>query len=154
MSERKELSATLIAIAVRPPKTRDICELQKVRVTCEAGVQGDKRSRPGRRQVTLMSSAAWQAVCDELGQDLPWTTRRANFLVDDLPLEESSGARIQIGELLLEVTGETDPCRLMDKAREGLLEALKPNWRGGVTCRVLQEGEVEVGQTVSFSVPR
>jgi len=144
-------TARLLAIAVRPSGSREMRELQRAGVSVEAGLEGDKRSRPGRRQVTLMSLEVWQQVCAELGAALPWTTRRANLLVDDLPLYLSHGGRIRIGEVELEITGETDPCAKMEAARPGLLEALRPDWRGGVTCRVLKGGELLVGQPVEMS---
>ncbi|MDH5545283.1 MAG: MOSC domain-containing protein [Gammaproteobacteria bacterium] len=143
--------SALIGIAIRPPGKRDMLELQHVRITREMGVEGDKRSRPGKRQVTLMSLSSWQQACAELGVELHWTTRRANLLVDQLPLQEQVGAHIRIGDLVLEVTGETDPCKRMEEASPGLLEALKPDWRGGVTCRVIESGDINIGQTVIMS---
>jgi MOSC domain-containing protein YiiM len=142
--------ARLIGIAVRPPGTREMRELPQAAIDEETGLVGDKRSRPGRRQVTLMSQAAWQQVCAELGETLPWTVRRANLLVDQLPLFRTTGGRIRIGEVELEITGETDPCNKMETARTGLFEALRPGWRGGVTCRVLRGGELVVGEDVEL----
>jgi MOSC domain-containing protein YiiM len=142
--------ARLIGIAVRPAGTREIRELERAAIDMETGLAGDKRSRPGRRQVTLMSLAAWQQACAELGESLPWTTRRANLLVDELPLYRTAGGRIHIGEVVLEITGETDPCNKMEAARAGLFEALRPQWRGGVTGWVLRGGELVVGRDVEL----
>jgi MOSC domain-containing protein YiiM len=144
------MMATLIGIAIRPPKSRDIRELDMVDMTEAEGIIGDKRSRPGKRQVTLMSQAAWNDCCRALGSRLPWTTRRANLLVDELPLEESTGKYILLASAVLEITGETDPCRLMEEAHPGLEEALKPNWRGGVTCRVIKGGALKIGMEASL----
>ena len=36
----------------------------------------------------------------------------------------------------------------MDEEAEGLRETLIPDWRGGVGCRVLQGGEIAVGDAV------
>jgi len=143
--------ATLIGIAVRPKKTRDINELGSVEISKTDGVAGDKRSRPGKRQVTLMSKNAWDIACRELNIDLPWTVRRANLLVDDLPLKETTGQFILCGDLVLEITGETDPCKLMETTQPGLLKALIPDWRGGVTCRVLQGGTLTIGMDATLS---
>lgn len=144
-------TARLLAIAVRPPDSREMRELQQAGISVETGLEGDKRCRPGRRQVTLMTLKAWQQACAELGETLPWTTRRANLLVDELPLYLSTGGRICIGGVELEITGETDPCSQMEDARTGLFKALLPEWRGGVTCRVLQGGTLEVGQAVELT---
>ena len=61
---------------------------------------------------------------------------------------ETKGNRLKIGDVLLEITGETDPCFRMDEQQEGLQEALRPHWRGGVTCRVLSEGQIAVGDEI------
>lgn len=143
-------TATLLEIAVRPVGSREMRLVSSAAVQVDSGLAGDKRSRPGRRQLTLMSRAVWQQVCAELGTELAWTTRRANLLVDDLPLYRSTGARIRIGEVELEITGETDPCAKMEAAHSGLFEALKPDWRGGVTCRVLRGGMLSTGQHVKL----
>ena len=143
--------AKLIGIAVRPAGPHDINELDNVQISTTDGVAGDKRSRPGKRQVTLMSKDAWDIACKELDINIPWTIRRANLLVDDLPLKETTGQFIHCGELILEITGETDPCKLMEAAQSGLLKALKPDWRGGVTCRVLHGGSVTIGMETTLS---
>lgn len=112
------------------------------------GLEGDFRGRTRNRQVTVLSREAWAAACAAVGADLPWTTRRANLLVEGLDLEETTGQRLHIGEVVLEITGETRPCTRMEEAHAGLREALTPGWRGGVTCRVVTPGTVRTGATV------
>jgi MOSC domain-containing protein YiiM len=123
-------------------------ELQEATVSMASGVNHDSRGRPGDRQVTVLSRRGWQAALHELGKDVPWTTRRANLLVDDLDLENSTGSEICIGDLRLLITRETDPCSRMDDQYDGLTNALKPNWRGGVCCRVINDGVIRVGDTI------
>ena len=135
----------LIGIAIRPPQTKTIKELDCVEMTNSEGIVGDKRSHPGKRQVTLMSLSAWNTVCKELNIKLAWTCRRANLLVDNLPLVQSTGKKIFIGDTILEVTGETDPCKQMEEVHPGLLKALIPDWRGGVSCRVIKGGTLKLG---------
>ncbi len=152
--------ATLLGIAVKPKPRQPMQTRHSAVLSPEQGLHGDCRGKPGRRQITLMSQAAWEVACRVLAATgtadlfaeagLPWTTRRANLLVDDLPLCQSTGARIVLDEAILEVTGETDPCQRMEAACPGLFDALRPDWRGGVTCRVLQGGEIAVGMTVAW----
>jgi MOSC domain-containing protein YiiM len=67
-------------------------------------------------------------------------------------LPRALGGIVRIGSLLLEVTYPTTPCRRMDQARAGLMRALYPDWRGGVTCRVLEGGRVAIGDPVAVLV--
>jgi len=137
--------ATLLGIAVRPHGETHMRELQQAELSCERGVEGDSRGKPGRRQVTLLSLSGWKAACEELGIERHWMDRRANLLVDALPLELSTGRHIVIGDALLEITGETDPCERMEAVHPGLFNALAKGWRGGVTCRVVRGGLLEPG---------
>jgi len=66
-----------------------------------------------------------------------------------LRLPRALGAIVGIGPILLEVTYPTTPCKRMDEAREGLMGALYPEWRGGVTFRVLEGGRVALGDSVA-----
>ena len=143
-------TAKLLGIAIKPKRLQPMQTLAAVKLSVELGLVGDSRGKPGLRQVTLLSHAAWRVACAELGVDLPWTTRRANFLVDELPLFQSTGSHIVIGQAVLEITGETDPCSRMEKAQSGLFEALRRDWRGGVCCRVTQGGLLELGMDLEL----
>ena len=108
----------------------------------------DNADRGGRRQVTLISAEAWAAACAVLGHDVDPVTRRANVLLSGVDLSQTRGHVIRLGQAELEVTTETVPCRLMDFAHDGLMEALKPEWRGGVSARVRTPGPVAIGDPV------
>ena len=139
----------LVGIARREKKRAPMEMLEQAEVSDLTGVAKDFRGKPGKRTVTVISARAWRDVCAELGQDIPWTTRRANLLVDDIDLPRSIGQSIEVGDVRLEVTMEVDPCFRMDEQVEGLKAALQPDWRGGVGCIVLQNGSVSIGDPVT-----
>jgi len=127
--------------------------LAEARITIEGGVSGDCRGvlKPGgrgRRQVTLISAGGWEEAIAELGTRISWEQRRANLLVSGLKLENSTGARVRIGDAVLEISGECDPCSRMEELAPGLKAALTPNWRGGATARVIAEGSIAIGDEV------
>lgn len=146
--------ATLLGIAIKPRPRDKMLLCEQALLDTENGLIGDCCGKPGKRQITLLSLKDWQAACATLGLELTWQTRRANLLVDQLPLYQSTGSKIQLGEALLEITGETDPCERMEQAQTGLFQALLPEWRGGVTCRVLRGGAIHLGMTVELHSPR
>ena len=145
--------AELLGIAIKPTGEIEMRSCNQAMLTTDAGVVGDSRGKPGPRQVTLLSLADWNAACGELGVELDWIKRRANLLVDDLPLHQSKGLRLSLGDALLEITGETDPCARMEKVHQGLFDRLASHWRGGVTCRVLKGGELIKGMLVELHKP-
>ena len=140
----------LIGIARRDKKRAPMETLDSAEISTESGVAGDSRGKPGKRQVTLLSSAAWDAACAELGQEIAWTTRRSNLLIEGLDLPNEAGHVIAIGDVRLKTTMEVDPCFRMDEQVEGLKKALQPDWRGGVGCEVLESGTVSTGDTVEL----
>lgn len=143
----------LRGISIRKQSKAPMEELQAGWVTVDHGVEGDYRGKPGSRQVTVLSLEAWRDACAALGMELPWTTRRANLLVEGIRFSRASvGDLLRIGALELEIVKETDPCQRMDAAQPGLKAALRPDWRGGVCCRVRKSGHVSVGDEVEVIV--
>ena len=140
----------LLGIGVRSAKHAYMETKKRVHITAQSGVEGDYRGRYGPRQITVLSQEAWNEACEEVQADLAWTTRRANLLIGGIGLEQTTRKILQIGEVRLAITGETDPCKRMDIDRQGLREALMPAWRGGVTCFVLTEGQIQVGDEVAL----
>ncbi|MFO1049738.1 MAG: MOSC domain-containing protein [Geminicoccaceae bacterium] len=124
-------------------------ELAEAELSPERGVEGDFRGRPGRRQLVLLAAEDWADALADLGEETsPWTVRRANLLVEGVELSRGPAARLRIGEALVELTGECDPCEVMDRQRPGLRAALEPDWRGGRTARVIEGGRLRVGDAV------
>ena len=140
----------LAGIARREKKRAAMETLESAMISVETGVANDSRGKPGKRQVTLLSAAAWQAACSDIGADAPWTTRRSNLLIEGLDLPREAGRVIAIGDVRLRTTVEVDPCSRMDEQVPGLTAALQPDWRGGVGCEVLAGGTVSVGDEVSL----
>jgi MOSC domain-containing protein YiiM len=147
------MAGTLAGIArhARPRRVMEV--LERVRVTVEAGLDGDFRGvvKPGgkrRRQVTLIERCDWDAAMAALGTDHHWSVRRVNLLVDRIDLPQRSGAQVRIGPVLLEITGECDPCSRMEEIEPGLKAALTPDWRGGALARVIEGGALAVGDAI------
>ena len=102
------------------------------------------------RQVTVLAAEAWADVEATLGVSVDPALRRANLLVDGLALAGTTGRVLRVGDLRLEITGETKPCHQMDASVSGLRDALEPDWRGGVHGVVLGDATVRVGAPVSW----
>ena len=139
----------LAGIARREKKRAEMEQLSNADVSVETGIACDSRGKPGIRQVTLLGAKDWQLACDELGVEIPWTARRANLLIEAMDLPKDAGHMIEIGTVRLQTTVEVDPCSRMDEAQQGLRQALVPNQRGGIACRVIEGGRISVGDSVN-----
>lgn len=145
------VKAELIGIARKARSHAPMETLDRIDITTELGLDGDFRGKLRRRQVTILAEEGWQAACNAIDRgDLDWTTRRANLYVRGIDLPRTKGAKLSIGNVVFEITGETDPCNRMEDAAPGLKEAMTPDWRGGVTCRVVESGSVALGDDVSL----
>ena len=143
---------TIKAIAIKSKPHEAMQELDTAQVSVERGVVGDFRGAQPGRQVTILSETQWQKACAEVGTELPWTTRRANLLLDGIEFDASFvGKTVRIGEVVLEVTEETNPCSRMDAQHRGLTAALTPEWRGGICCNVIKPGNISIGDHVEFT---
>jgi MOSC domain-containing protein YiiM len=129
--------------------------VESVMVARDQGLDGDYRGarasqKPGRkRQVSLIEAEGVTAAIAEAGASLDWSDCRRNLLVEGLRLPRTEGARVQVGDaLIIEITGECDPCERMDALHDGLRAALMPDWRGGFLGRVIEDGEIAVGDAI------
>ena len=141
---------TVIGLARRKKLRGEIELVESVYIDRKTGLSGDIRGTAKNRQVTLLSNRSWDDVCRELKEEIPWTYRRANILIDNFDFIKKSGYRIQVGEVILQVTRETDPCPRMDEQLQGLTNALLLDWRGGVCCNVIEGGDVNLGSEVKI----
>lgn len=60
----------------------------------------------------------------------------------------SMGQRMRVGEALLEVTKECEPCHQMDAIRQGLQDAMRG--RRGILCRVVESGRIRRGDQIEI----
>jgi len=144
------MTAILAGIAIAERRKGPMVQCDRADVTVDAGILGDARGTFRKRQITVLFLPSWVEACAEVSADLPWTMRRANFLVDGMTAPQRPGSRLRVGDVVLEVTQETHPCEVMERAHPGLREALRPDWRGGVCCSVLVGGHVAVGDPVTL----
>lgn len=107
----------------------------------------------GWRQVTLISRERWEKVDADLGLVVDPALRRANVLVSGLELADSRGQFLTIGEVRLEIRGETRPCRLMEESQAGLKDALDADWGGGAFAYVHGGGTIRRGDAITLADP-
>ena len=148
------MTGRLAAIAMKTKPRQPMQALMQANVSLEAGIEGDFRGAFPGRQITIVFAEDWRAALADLAPDAPWTLRRANLLLEGIANPQTHGGTLAVGPVLLEITGETTPCSIMEKQLAGLREALTPEWRGGLTANVISAGRIAVGDPVSWVVSR
>ena len=114
------------------------------------GLVGDVSFGRRKRQVTLIEKEIFDVLGDRFSGSIKPEMRRANFMVTGIELNETVGRILSIGDLKVEIFGETKPCKIMDDGCQGLREALVDEWKGGVYGCVLNDAAVKVGDVVSW----
>jgi MOSC domain-containing protein YiiM len=122
--------------------------LQQARVHANYGLEEDWRSHRDRSgQLTLIEAEALEDVARHLGHSIPPGASRRQIMVRGLVLNEMIGRHLRLGPVLVYVEAPCDPCRRMETTVGPGAQAAMEN-RGGVRCRVLEGGELRIGDRV------
>lgn len=128
----------------------------RLRLLAGEGVEGDRylfgtgyySNKPeAGRQVTLFEMETLEALARDEGVRLAPHEHRRNVTVRGVPLNHLVGARFLIGTVLVEATRLSTPCLYLEKLTGK--SVFKPLLhRSGLNCRILQGGEIRVGDTL------
>ena len=136
-------------IGLRPARDVPMVRSTRVFATAGKGLQGDRyASGSGKRGVTLIQAEHLPVIAALSAQDeLDPARLRRNLVVSGLPIVALKGRRFRIGEVLLEGTGDCDPCSRMEaELGPGGYNAMRQH--GGLCARVLEGGWITLGDDV------
>lgn len=136
-------------IGVRPKRRAPMSVQEAVLLDPIQGVIGDRYAgRSGERHVTLISREHLAAIAGFLGQDVQPEQLRRNIVTSGINLLALKDKRFQLGEAVLEMTGECHPCSRMEETfGPGGYNAVRGH--GGITARVLEGGAVRLGDALT-----
>ena len=136
-------------IGLRPAREVPMVATARVFANAGKGLQGDRYgSGSGKRGVTLIQAEHLPVIAALSAHPAvaPAQLRR-NLVVSGLPLVALKGRRFRIGEVVLEGTGECDPCSRMEAALgAGGFNAMRNH--GGLCARIVQGGWIALGDAV------
>lgn len=139
-------------IGLRPEKRLPLQSVPEVKVEVGQGLVGDHyRGSSGKREVTLIQGEHLDGVAAILRKDQidPRLTRR-NIVVRGINLLSFANRRLQIGDVILEMTGPCEPCsRMEENLGPGGYNAMRGH--GGICTRVIQSGTIRVGDEIRLA---
>lgn len=137
-------------IGLRPARRAAVTTPAAAKLIAGHGVEGDHYDsrRNGPRQVTLIAAEDLAATAAFLGLSAisPELLRR-NLVVSGINLVALKDRRFRVGTALLEGSGECAPCSRMEELLgPGGYNAVRGH--GGITARVIEGGEIGIGDVV------
>lgn len=139
----------LEAIWVKCMKRGAMDSVKQAKFKIGVGIIGNANQR-GRRQVTIIEREVWSRLMNDLNGNLSPSSRRANLLISGLSLKNSRNRILSIGSCRVRIFGETKPCDRMEEVLHGLERAMTEAWAGGAFGEVLDDGDIWVGDFVSW----
>ena len=152
MDDGRARNGRVEAIWIKRVKLGPMDPVERATAVEQRGLVGNA-NQGGTRQVTIIEKEVFDRLEETLGPTVDPAMRRANVMVSGVRLEERRGHMLHLGECVIQLVGETRPCERMDEALPGLRKALEPDWRGGAYGRVVQGGEIRVGDEVWLEAP-
>ncbi len=143
------MQAQVLALAVKTAVGGPMREIDRSVGQVDGGLDCPVQPSPDRG-ITFLAARQWDQVNEELGTEMPWHARRANVLLDADGLADLLGRTVTVGDLRVEIMGETVPCGTMEAIQPGLTRALAPECRGGVYGRILRGGTIRVGDALTI----
>lgn len=125
---------------------------ESVEVEAGKGIVGDRYHGTKHRHVTVQSRDSLDEAAAVFGAEVASELTRRNVTVSGGVVPRDPGARLRIGDVLLEAVRVAAPCKLLDDTiGRGAQEALRR--RAGTVFRVLEGGTIAVGDPVEVSEP-
>jgi MOSC domain-containing protein YiiM len=138
-------------IGLRPARRMPMLTPEQALLVAGQGIEGDRyrSSHDGPRQVTLIAAEDLAAIAAFLGiEALAPEPLRRNLVTAGINLAALKGQRLRIGATLLEPSGDCAPCSRMEEVLgPGGYNAVRGH--GGITARVIEGGEVRIGDVVA-----
>lgn len=145
------MSATVVAVSLSAQRGMSKHPVDAIELRADWGVVDDAHAGPWHRQVALL---AWEDVLEAQARGLQVDAGSfaENIATQGLVLLELPvGARLHIGDALLEITQIGKPHDEPDVIHKLVGDSVIP--RRGIFCRVLQGGTVKAGMEIDVTLP-
>lgn len=160
LTQQFSQSGRLEAIYLRPARGASCIQAESATAITNLGLIGDRTSNtPSRnllgskRQVTLIQAEHLAVIATLIGKPVDAAILRRNLVVSGINLLAAKSLfkdqpmHLQIGDVILEVTGPCEPCSKMEVTLgNGGYNAMRGH--GGVTAKVIKGGEIRLSDSI------
>ena len=112
----------------------------------EKGVLEDKYYDKDIQRSVLIASDESYKLASENGIDVPYSALGENILIDYNPYNLKSGARLSIGDLVLEISQNCTLCNSLSKVDKRLPKLLRND--RGIFAKVISNGIINKGDNI------
>jgi len=141
------VSPTVVALHVAKATRLPMQAKEMVEVEAGKGIVGDRYHGTKHRHVTVQSRESLDEAAQVYGAEVPSHLTRRNITLSHGVVPREAGARLRIGDVVLEAVRVAAPCKLLDDTiGAGAQEALRR--RAGTVYRVLEGGVITLGDVV------
>jgi MOSC domain-containing protein YiiM len=146
MAERPA-QVTVTHLFTAPARHAPMEPRTEIAVEAGSGIVGDRYHGTRHRHVSVQSATSLAEAAARLGADVPPAATRRAVTVSHGRVPSEPGARLRVGEVVLEVVRVAAPCRVIDdNLGAGGQAALRR--RGGSVLRALTSGTIALGDVV------
>lgn len=139
----EEKSGFVVSLQICEAHRAPMQTLQAVKALENLGLEGDRHALPdGSRQVLLIEEETLKRLGVPIGAVKENITTRGIALMNLAP-----GTRLQMRDVVFELTKPCTPCERMEEIRPGLRDELQG--QRGMLARVLRGGEIRVGDAIA-----
>ncbi|WP_433788129.1 MOSC domain-containing protein [Actinomycetospora sp. CA-101289] len=143
------MTSRVAALHTAPERGAPMVTVDRIEAEAGRGVVGDRHHGTRHRHVSVQSQDDLDAATAALGAPVTPAATRRTLTLDHGVVPTTPGARLVVGDVVLEVVRRAAPCRVMDtEIGPGAARALHD--RGGAICRVLTSGTIAVGDGVEL----
>ncbi len=140
--------AKVLAVCISEEKGTPKHEVASVFARPDHGIEGDAHAGNWHRQVSLLGKESVDKVQRQIDFPLQHGAFAENILTEGLILYELPvGTRLRVGETLMEVTQIGKECHFGCAIRRATGDCVMP--REGIFCKVLEEGNIKAGDSLT-----
>jgi len=146
---------TLLSIHTAAEGRAAMVPQDAARLIAGQGIEGDRYATgrghysafPDIREVTLIETETLTALRRDHQIDLLPQEHRRNLTTENVPLNHLVGRQFRVGAVVLEGGRLNTPCRYLELVTGKTVNDLLIH-RSGLNCRIIESGEIRVGDTI------